>query len=419
MRILPLAAKSLYNRRLTAALTLLSIALSVILLLGVERIRQEARHSFAATVSGTDLIVGARAGPVQLLLYTLFHIGDATNNLSWNSYQRFAQDPEVAWTIPLALGDSHRGYRVVGTDGAFFDHFRYGDDRPVALAQGRPFSDLYDAVIGAEVAQALGYAPGREIVLAHGAAPDGVSFVEHGDKPFRVVGVLDRTGTPLDRTVLVSLAAIEAIHLGWRGGVPGAKISADEARSEDLTPKTITAFLVGLHSRTRVFGVQRAVNGYRKEPLLAILPGVALDQLWGVVGVVEQALLAVSGFVVVVGLFGLLTALLTGLDERRREMAILRSVGARPLHVFALVAGEATFLTLLGALLGIVLLYALLLLGQPIIQGRFGLFIAVGWPSAHELMLLGAVIAAGLFAGLLPALRAYRYSLADGLSVRL
>ncbi len=419
MRILPLAIKSLYNRRLTAGLTLLSIALSVTLLLGVERIRSEARHSFAATVSGTDLIVGARAGPVQLLLYTLFHIGDATNNLSWASYRHFAEDPQVAWSIPLALGDSHRGYRVVGTEPAFFDHFRYGKERSIAFSAGSPFSDLYDAVIGAEVAEALGYAPGQEVVLAHGASPDGVSFSEHKDKPFRVVGVLQRTGTPIDRTLLVSLEAIEAIHLGWRGGMPAGEVSADEARHHDLTPKTITAFLIGLNSRARVFQVQRAVNNYRREPLSAILPGVALDQLWGLVGVAERALLAVSGFVVVVGLFGLLTALLTGLDERRREMAILRSVGARPAHVFGLVAGEAAFLTLLGAALGIGLLYALLLVGRPLVEGRLGLFIEIGWPSPYELLLLGAVVTSGLVAGLLPALRAYRYSLADGLSVRI
>ena len=416
--ILHLAFKSLLNRRFTALLTLISIALSVTLLLGVERIRTEARNSFAATLSGTDLIVGARSGPVQLLLYAVFRIGDATNNVSWQSYQTFAQDPKVAWTIPISLGDSHRGYRVLGTDADYFTHYRYGDDRPLTLDAGRPFTDVYDAVLGAEVAEALGYGLGQEIVLSHGAGPSGTSFVDHADKPFRVAGILQRTGTPVDRTVHVSLAGIEAIHLGWRGGAAGSSISAEEARQRDLTPKTITAFLVGLHSKTGVFHVQRAVNDYRREPLLAILPGVALDQLWGLVGVAEQALLAVSGFVVVVGLFGLLTALLTGLDERRREMAILRSVGARPAHIFALIAGEAAFLTLLGALLGVAALYATLFLGQPLIEGRLGLFIPVGHPGAHELALLGAVIVAGLVAGLLSALRAYRYSLADGLSVR-
>jgi putative ABC transport system permease protein len=422
MPILHLALKSLLNRRLTALLTLLSIALSVTLLLGVERIRQEARHSFAATVSGADLIVGARSGPVQLLLYSLFHLGDATNNLSWKSYQNFAADPRVAWTIPISLGDSHRGYRVVGTETSFFDHFRYGDGQPVALAQGQPFADLYDAVIGSEVAAALGYAIGQPITLAHGASPDGVSFAHHDDKPFRVAGVLRPTGTPLDRAVLVSLAAIEAIHLGWNGGWSGVRtartISADEARRHALTPKNLTAFLVGLHGKGQVFQVQRAVNEYRKEPLLAILPGVTLDQLWGLVGVAERALLAVSGFVAVVGLFGLLTALLTGLDERRREMAILRSVGARPGHIFALIAGEAAFLTLLGALLGVALLHALLLLAQPLIAAKLGLLLAVGLPGAQEILLLGAVVGAGLLAGLIPALRAYRLSLADGLSVR-
>lgn len=419
MPILLLARKSLHNRRLTALLTLLSIALSVALLLGVERLRSEARHSFSSTISGTDLIVGARSGAVQLLLYTVFHLGDATNNLSWQSYRQLAADPRVAWTIPLALGDSHRGYRVIGTSAALFDHYRYADARPLAFAHGGAFTDLYHAVLGADVAAALSYGLGDAIVVTHGSAPDSAGLAEHGDQPFRVAGILQRTGTPLDRAVLVSLEAIEAIHLGWSSGMPGRAVSAQQARAHDLAPTSITAFFVGLHHPTQVFQIQRAVNDFRGEPLLAVLPGVALDQLWTLVGAAERMLLAIAGLVVVMGLLGLLTTLLTGLNERRREMAVLRAVGARPGHIFALVAGESLLLTVVGAALGVVLVYALLLVGRPWLEGELGLFIRVGWPGGRELLLLAAVLAAGALAGLLPALRAYRQSLADGLSVRL
>ena len=418
MAIFSLAWKSLLNRRSTALLTVVSIALSVALLVGVERLRTEARESFANTLSGTDLIVGARSGPVQLLLYTVFRIGDATNNISWQSYQDVAALPKVAWTVPISLGDSHRGFRVLGTTPAYFEHYRYARDRELVIAQGRRFSDLYDAVLGAEVADKLGYEIGDAIVVAHGASD--VSFSRHDDKPFRVVGVLARTGTPVDRTVHVGLEAIEAIHVDWQMGapIPGVSISAEQARAMDLTPKAITAVLVGLKSKIATFQVQRYVNDYPQEPLSAILPGVALSQLWNLIGIAENALLIVSVFVVVVGLFGMLTALLTSLNERRREMAILRSVGARPGHVFALIMGEAGFLTLLGVLLGVAMLYVLLLAGQPIVESRFGLFIEIGGLSRYEWILLGAVMAAGFLVGSIPSYRAYRLSLADGLSVR-
>lgn len=418
MAIFALAWKSLWNRRFTALLTVISIALSVALLVGVERLRTEARESFANTLSGTDLIVGARSGPVQLLLYAVFRIGDATNNISWKSYQDIAALPKVAWTVPISLGDSHRGFRVLGTTPAYFEHYRYARDRALDIAEGRPFSDLYDAVLGAEVADKLGYGIGDSIIVAHGASD--VAFARHDDKPFQVVGVLARTGTPVDRTVHVSLEAIEAIHVDWQSGapIPGVSISAEQARAMDLTPKAITAALVGLKSKIATFQVQRFVNDYPEEPLSAILPGVALSQLWNLIGIAENALLIVSAFVVVVGLFGMLTALLTSLNERRREMAILRSVGARPGHVFALIMGEAGFLTLLGVLLGLALLYLLLFVGQPIIESRFGIFIGIGGLSPYESILLGAVVGAGFLVGSIPSYRAYRLSLADGLSVR-
>jgi putative ABC transport system permease protein len=419
MTVLPLALKSLANRRFTALLTLATIAISVTLLLGVQHVRDEARQSFASTISGTDLIVGARSGPITLLLYAVFHIGDATNNVSWQSYQEIAALPDVAWSIPISLGDSHRGFRVVGTTTDFFSHYLYGAKHPVEFSSGTPFNDLYDTVIGAEVAAKLGYVVGQPIVVSHGTG--ALTTAEHADKPFRIVGVLRRTGTPVDSSVFVSLAAIEAIHVDWQSGVhiPGQAISAEEARKQDLTPKTITAFLLGLKSRIATFGLQRQINDYRAEPLLAILPGVTLQQLWSLVGVAENALLVVSALVVVAGLLGMLTALMTTLNERRREMAILRSLGAQPHQIFALLVLEATLLTLGGIVVGLGLLYFGLVLARGFVEAHYGLQISLGLPNAQELMLLCAVCVSGLLAGCLPAWLAYRNALADGLSLRL
>ena len=413
-----LAFKSMVNRKLTTLLTVVSVALSVTLLLGVERIRTEARNSFSNTISGTDLIVGARSGPVQLLLYSVFRIGNATNNISWKSYQQIARNSNIKWTIPISLGDSHRGYRVMGTNTDYFKYFRYAGGRQLELSDGRIFDGVFDAVLGADVAETLTYRIDDPIILAHGAGD--VSFIKHEDKPFKVVGILKKTGTPVDRTVHVLLQGIEAIHIDWKDGapVPGMSISPENVENMDLTPKAITAFFVGLKLRIAAFGVQRYVNNYPREPLLAILPGVALQELWDLIGVAEKALLAVSAFVVIVGLSGMLIALMTSLNERRREMAILRSVGARPMHVFSLIVGESAMLTLSGVAAGTGLLYVLLFVGQPIILSRFGLYIAIGGLSAYELILMGIVCLAGFLIGMIPGYQIYRYSLADGLTVR-
>ncbi|MCU7808100.1 MAG: ABC transporter permease [Candidatus Thiodiazotropha sp. (ex Semelilucina semeliformis)] len=417
--MLSLAFKSLFNRRFTASLILISIALSVSLLLSVERLRVESRNSFANTISGTDLVVGARSGAINLLLYSVFRIGDATNNISWKSYTKFAEHSLVKWTIPLSLGDSHKGYRVLGTNQDYFRHYKYANKRALSFNQGQPFEQVYQAVLGDEVARKLGYQIGEKIIIAHGAGK--TSFTLHDDKPFKVVGILKPTGTPVDRTVHVPLEGIEAIHKDWIGGrqVAGLKISADEALEKNLSPKAITAFMIGLKSKIAAFRVQREINDYRKEPLLAILPGVALQQLWDMMGIAENALLVVTALVVAVGLIGMLTVMLAGLNERRREMAILRSVGARPGHILLLVTGESLLLSLLGIALGLLLLYTSLILGQPYIESHYGLHLPIGLPSLWEWLILGLVGTSSLIIGLIPGYRAYRYSLSDGMSIRI
>lgn len=420
--LLSLAARSAWNRRFVLSLVALSIALSTFLLLGIERIRTDVRENFAQSVSGTDLIVGARTGPVQLLLYSVFRIGNATNNIRWSSVQAIRQHRAVSWVVPISLGDSHRGFSVVGTTTAYFEQFKYGDKQPLRLAQGRAFDaatdGLFDAVVGAEVARRLGYQLGQKIVLSHG---DGaLSHNDHTDKPFTVVGILAPTGTPVDRSVHISLQGMEAIHLDWMAGVPmrGMAVPADKAAQHDLTPKSVTAVLMGLKNRAAVFSVQRSIAEYEGEALLAILPGVALDELWDVIGAGERGLLAVSVLVGVVSLLGLVAVILAGLNERRRELAILRAVGAGPRHVLLLLAAEGAIVTLAGVVLGALACLAAIAALRDWVQSQVGVVLQLQAPSENEWLLLGAVLACGWLASLVPGLRAYRLSLVDGLSPR-
>ena len=414
-----IAWRSLCNRWATASLAVLAIAMSVALILTVEKVRHDARNSFTQTVSGTDLIIGARSGSVQLLLYSVFRIGNATNNISWESVEDIRDRPAVKWIVPISLGDSHAGFRVVGTNHDYFTHFKYADKQSLALAEGRVFDDVFDAVLGSEVAKQLDYEVGDQIIVAHGTGR--VALVEHDQQPFTVSGILQPTGTPVDQAIHVSLEGIEAMHVDWRNGaaVKGEGTDPDTIRGMDLQPNQVTALLVGLNSRAAVFREQRAISTYRQEPLLAILPGVALQELWGLVGVAEKALLIVSVCVVVAGLVNLMSVLLAGLNERRREMAVLRSAGARPAHVFVLLCIESSVLTLGGIVTGMALHYALVGMASLFMQARFGLSLALSPPGSADLQILLAIGLAGLLAGTIPALQAYRKSLSDGLSQRL
>ncbi|MDR2151463.1 MAG: ABC transporter permease [Helicobacteraceae bacterium] len=414
--LLTLAIKSAWNRRGTLSLVAFSIALSAALLLGVERARTQVRESFVQTISGVDLIVGARGGDIQLMLYAAFHLGSATNNMDWQSAKAIAARSDVAWTIPVSLGDSHKGYPVVATNADFFERYRFRGDRRVTFAAGKPFSDLFDVVIGAESAKRLKYKIGDQIVLSHGESQ--TKLAEHGDKPFRIAGVLAPTGTTLDRSLYISLEAMEALHIDWQGGAPiqGFKVSPEQARKFNLEPKSITALLVGLKKRAGVFALQRDIGAWKSEPLIGVMPGVAMDKIWRMSSALENALLLVSVMVTIAGLAGLIAAILAGLNERRRELAVLRSAGARPLDIIALLSFEALLLTIVGIICGGVALAAIIAIFSPILADSYGIALYLSAPSARELTLIGAIAIAGFCAGLIPAIKAYRVSLSDGLS---
>lgn len=410
-----LTLASMLNRRWTLALTVLSIALSVALLLGVERVRQDARSSFTNTISGTDLVVGARSGRVQLLLHSIFRIGNASNNISWESYKKISAHPTVDWSIPISLGDSHRGFRVMGTSQNYFSDYTFANKQALVFSKGQPFEAVFDTVIGSEVARQLGYTLDQEIVVAHGVTD--VVFARHYDKPFTVVGILEPTGTPVDRTVHVSLEGIEAMHIDWKSGArTGKKITAEEALSRDLQPKQITAFLLSLESKIAVLAIQRAINEFGEEPLLAVLPGIALQELWDLIAVGENALLTVSIFVVISSFIGLLTGLLTSLNERRREIAILRALGARRSHVVLLLLSEALITTLLGLLAGFALFAVAVASAQSFVQAQYGLYLTLSPPGAFEALFALGFVILSIVTGAYPAWRAYRQSLHDGMT---
>ncbi len=501
--ILRLAMQSLRSRRFTSLLTVASIALSVTLLVGIEHVRSGVRESFAGTIRGVDLIVGARGGSLQVLLSTVFGIGASSTAVSMETYERWAAHPAVAWTIPYALGDSHRGYRVIGTTPEFYERYRYRQDGRVTFAEGRAAEQETDVVLGAEVAARLGYGVGSPIVVTHGLQGGGIS--DHEEHPFTVTGILARTFTPIDRAIYVTLEGIEAMHEGFEAmpasaapvpappagtpsmpgaetppvmpgttppvmpgyepppgtpampgatppampgatppampgatppvmpgttppvmpptGAPPATSSAPAAPTadhddHDHRPEQITSFLVGTRNRFEALQLQREMNTDFTEPLTAIIPGVALGELWQNIATAEVGLRIVALFAVAIGLTGMLVALYSSLDARRREMAILRAVGAGPRTIVSLLVLESALLAFLGCVIGVLLVYLILALGQGTIEARSGVHLAVRALGRTEWTYLALVLGAGTLVGFIPAIKAYRTSLTDGLSPR-
>ena len=400
-----LAWQSLLSRRKTVVLTFLSLLVSISVLMMVEHLRAQAKDSFNRSISGTDLLVGAPSGELNLLLYSVFRLGNPTNNILYGSYEMLEKQPSVAWAIPISLGDSHRGYRVLGTSNAYFDHFSYGSNRMLQFAHGDSFSALFDVVLGAEVADKLSYQLGDKIVISHGIG--STSFQNHDHAPFTVTGILEPTGTPVDKTVHVSLAAIEAIHIA------PAKlkqiVSTDDV--DQLQPDSITAVLIGLENKFATFTLQRQINNFKDDRLMAVLPGVAVTQLWQLMANLENLLRVISLLVLLASLFGLTTMLLASMNERRSEIAVLRAIGAPPTTLFKLIVYEALLITVLAFACAYVLVTSLLVLLADWLVANYGLFLSSNILTMEMLVLAGFIIVAVFLAALMPAVEAYRNAL--------
>lgn len=419
MKITMLAYKSLLNRKLTIGLTVSSIAVSIALLLGVGRLRSAVEQGFTNTISKTDLVVGARTGEEQLVLASVFHLGDLTNEVSWGSYQHFKNDKRVKWTIPISFGDSHKGFEVIGTNEDLFEHYKYGDQQALRFAKGERFQSLFDVVIGADVAEELEYEIGNSIVIQHGSHEIGAH--SHDDLPFNVIGILDKTGTPLDGSLFIKLEALEGMHIGYTDGQKDEHLhfSKKELQELNLTPLKISAFFVGLHNRADILGIQQELNNFEKEALTAASPAFTLINLWSIMEKVETVLFIISIFVLISSLTSMLIALLTGIKERRREMAILRSLGATSQNIYALIVGESFLITLAGVLVGSVLLFGISILFSPVLENQYGLIMKTGLLQINEFLTIAIVLFAGVAIGFIPAYKVHRLSLKDGMTIKI
>ena len=477
--LLGVAYQSLLYRLSGVALAITAVAISVFVLLSVEHVRHEARSSFASTVSNVDLIVGARTGEINLLLLSIFRIGNPTANISWESVEKISEQRNVEWVVPISLGDSHKNYRVVGTSAEFFDRYKYGQNKPLVFKNGQRFNTTLDVVIGSHVATELAYGLGDELVLSHGMAD--TSFTHHDEVTFAVSGVLATTGTPVDNALFVSLDAIEAIHAdeesehhsvhneqdgqhedadhhdtghhdehGEHGEHAqhhdaehhdehdehtqhhGAEHHDEHAQHHDAEHHeehdkdekhhsaerqdhdhdhppigTVTALLVGLDSAAFTLQVQRAINEFTDEALLAILPGFALAQLWSLVGGVENILRGISILVFISALFGLNAMMLASMRERKREIEILRSIGAPSGFIVALLIIESMLIVTVGIVLAVTGLVGAIAVANNLLASELGMALSLQIFYPSSFIALGLIYLTTLILSLFPAWKAY------------
>ena len=409
-----LAIQSLINRKITVLLTILSLTLSITLFLSIDTLRLGAKKNFFGNVKSGDLILGSRSGEIQLLLYSLFQIGSPTNNISWQSFEEMKKKPEIDWIIPISLGDSHKQFRVMGTTKDYFDKFSYRKNNKLKLEAGIYFKNTFDVVIGSDVAKILNYKIDDTIVIAHGISSQ--SF--HDEFPFKIKGILKKTGTSVDRLVLVSLEALEAIHKDWKTGtkIPSKIIkNKKNTYDQELIPKEITAAIIKLKSPISIFKLQREINNYDLEPLQAIIPGIVLTKLWQVVSYTENIMLSISTMVIVSSIIGMIAILYSTLNNRRKEMSLLRIVGASPKTIFSLMMIESFLISFSSILIALTIVQLTSFIVFPLLDKQFGLYLEKNFMTIRNLYFLTLVLLSSLIVSIFPSIQAFKKSINDGI----
>ena len=467
-----LVIQSLLNRWLSCLLIILTLAFSISLFFTVSRIQESVRSSFQNTISGVDSVVAARGGDLQILLNSVFLIGEPNSTIRWGTFKDITDNNKMNWAVPITLGDSHKGYRVIGTTNNYFKEIKYSSGKNIEFLSGNSFNDVFDVVLGNAVANKLKYNLDAEIIITHGLSDVGEVHTFHSEKEnhsdhadhddhadeehdnhddhvdhddhakheehdnhedhadegheghnhenlgFKVTGILKPTGTPIDNAVYISLAGIEAMHTGWIGNQKVIDVSIEQIMQSELKPKTISAIFVSLKNRTQVFQFQRDVLNYKEEAISSVMPGITLSRLWALTGNLDKAFKIITFFIIIIALLGMIAMTIAGLNGRRREMAILRSVGASPTNIVSLLLVESIIISLISCAIGYILMIIIFSIGKDYLQNNYGIFINSFSIKNYDLQMIISIICAALIATIVPAIQIYKNTLRDGLNVR-
>ncbi len=385
-----IARKNLTHRPLNALLSwvLLSAGVAIISLLIL--LSEQVRRQFEANIEGIDMVMGAKGSPLQLILSAVYQIDAPTGNIRYDEALPWMRQRLVKQAIPLAYGDSYAGYRIVGTTPAYWEH--YG----AALAQGRPYSEDFEAVLGAKVAQRLGLSLGSTFLSVHGTGGEG----EEHEHPYQVVGVLSPTGKVVDNLILCSLESVWHMHA-----------HADESTEAE---REITAVLFEFRSPMPIVQWPRQVA--ENTDMQLVSPEVEVNRLLTLLGVGIEALTWLGWAIVALAALSVFVALYRALEERRYELALMRTLGASRGQVVRLLLYESLWLCVAGFVAGLLIsrigLWAISQAAERELRLSADQY---GFRWGQEGGLLLIVIAIGLLAALIPAWKAYRLNIAQTL----
>ena len=403
MNLLSMACRYLRFRWLVTTLTVASIALGAALVCAVLALRYESDRALSRDAGLYDLVVGGKGSPLQLVLASVYHLDTPPGNLPYSDYERLRRDPRVRWAAPIGLGDNYRGYRIVGTEPHFFDLTDREDEPFFRIARGRIFDDRFEVVLGSQVAKATGLDVGDQFFGTHGLVPVPGGEV-HRDFPYQVSGILDTTGTAQDRAIFATLESVweiheteERLHSAIQGNALLGNGSAREA----------SAVLLRLETPGLRLWMTDEI-GDRSDGIAAVPINEILRFQRGVVGPVQRALLAIAAAVVMVACLTVFITLHQAGERRRRDIAILRSLGAVRGEVAALVFIEGLILTGAGVLVGLLMGHGGLALASGAIRDATGLVLEPWRIPSVELSALGGMLACGAIATLFPAIACYR-----------
>lgn len=411
--LMMIVRRSLGQHALSTAITVISVALASGLVMAVFCVNDQTYDAFTGGPVGFDAVLGARGSQLQLVLNTVFHLETSPGNIPWEMYTDVQKVPGVALAVPYAVGDNYRGFRIVGTTEEMFTRFEYQEGRKLTPRPGGRVFDPHrrEAVIGSTVAQKTGLAVGSKLNPYH-----GVTFSEdkRHEEEYIVVGVTEVSNSPADRVVWIPLEGIFRMegHV-LRGS--GEEYQAQPGQGIEDRHKELSAVMLKFRNPQVGFALNQKVNLQGKAATLAWPIARVMAELFDKIGWVNKILTLVAYLVVVVAAGSILASIYNTMNERRREFAILRALGARRRTVFSAIVLESTTIACMGSLLGFLVYGGIVLAAAMIVRQQTG--VAIDPLKFHPALVLtpAGMIVLGAVAGIVPALKAYSTDVASNL----
>ncbi|HMS33044.1 MAG TPA: ABC transporter permease [Ignavibacteria bacterium] len=410
MGILRIVYKNLKQRSLSSLLTIFSIMIGVALVISIILLRQESEEAFNQTATGYELIVGPKGSSLQLTLNTVYQIGLPIQNMPLSAYELLKNDKRVKLAVPYVLGDNFKNFRLIGTVPEIFTEFEYKKGIKYKISPGRIFENDLEAVIGSETAQRTGLKVGDTFTGSHGV--DSYEGAEaHDEFRFNVTGVLEKTFTPVDRVIFVTMNSVWKIH----------HHEAEESKDTAVSLKkenTITSILLKLKNPVYFDLIRRQINDNKYEGInaQAVLPVLEIKQLFDIIGNINSILLVIAYLVIFVAAISILVSLYNSMNERKRDIAIMRSLGATKFTILKIIVLEGALISLTGALSGALLGHFTIFIMKNKISDLAGIQITGTAFNIIELYIFAGTIILGIIASIIPALKAYNTDVAKNLN---